>query len=149
MRKYVILLTSLWAGIVLGGSLIAAPAKFQAPSLSLPLALEVGRAQFYWVGVAEIAFAGSLILLLLYPPIRVQIPLIARSFLLLAVAALIVQRGFVMPPLDVRTQSIIAGEAVGSSHLHLVFVGIEFIKVSLLFASCVFLKFEEKSHAAL
>ena len=39
-----------WAGVAIGGSLIATPAKFQAPSLSMTTALEVGRAQFFWVG---------------------------------------------------------------------------------------------------
>jgi hypothetical protein len=148
MSKLVCLLASLWAGVVLGGSLIAAPAKFQAPSLSFPVALEVGRAQFFWMGIAEFFFAACLILLLLYPPVRARIALLSRGFILFAVAAVIVQRGFVMPPLDGRTQSIIAGEAVGPSQLHLVFIALEIIKISLLLASCVSLKFKEKSYAA-
>ncbi len=72
MKKYYFLLASLWAGVVLGGSLIVAPAKFQVPSLTIPQLLEVGQAQFYWVGNAEIIFAVLLTLPLLYAPIRAQ-----------------------------------------------------------------------------
>ncbi len=147
MRNYYFLLTCLWAGVILGGSLIVAPAKFQVSSLSMPQLLEVGRVQFQWVGIAEIIFAALLILPLLYPPIRTQLSLSAKGFLLAALAALIVQQGLVMPPLDERTQSIIVGEAVGSSHLHFVFVAVEIVKVSMLVASCVFLGLEEKSDA--
>ena len=50
-----------WAGVTIGGSLIAAPAKFGAPSLDLPTALEVGRAQFFWVGIAEGALCAALV----------------------------------------------------------------------------------------
>lgn len=149
MRKYYFLLTSLWAGVVLGGSLIVAPAKFQVPSLTIPQLLEVGRVQFQWVGIAEIIFAAFLLLPLLYSPIRGKFSLGAKSILLAALAALIVQQGFVVPPLGERTQSIIVGEAVGSSYLHLVFVAVEIIKISLLVAFCVFLSFEEKPNATL
>ncbi|GHB40015.1 hypothetical protein GCM10007094_31620 [Pseudovibrio japonicus] len=149
MRKYYFLLTSLWAGVVLGGSLIVAPAKFQVASLTIPQLLEVGRAQFQWVGIAEIIFAALLILPLFYPPIREKLSLGAKCFLLAALAALIVQQGFVMPPLSERTQSLIVGEPVGSSYLHLVFVAVEILKISMLVASCVLLSFKEKSDATL
>jgi hypothetical protein len=33
----------LWAGVLLGVSVLAAPAKFAAPRLTLPVALDVGR----------------------------------------------------------------------------------------------------------
>ena len=51
------MLLYIWSGLVLAGSFIVAPAKFQAPSLTDSIALEVGRAQFYWLGVAEFFFA--------------------------------------------------------------------------------------------
>ena len=46
-------LAFVWAGLSLGGNLIAAPAKFQVADLPLPIALQVGRAQFTWLGNAE------------------------------------------------------------------------------------------------
>ena len=50
----------LWAGLSLGGNLIAAPAKFQVSDLGLALALQVGRAQFTWLGYAEWVFLATL-----------------------------------------------------------------------------------------
>ena len=40
-----------------------------------------------------------------------------------------------MPLLDARTVRTIAGENVGESHLHLVFVALECLKVGLLVAA--------------
>lgn len=37
-----LLLAVLWAGLLLGVSFLATPVKFLAPSLSLPVALDVG-----------------------------------------------------------------------------------------------------------
>jgi hypothetical protein len=36
----------LWLGLLLGVSFLATPAKFLAPSLALPVALDVGRHTF-------------------------------------------------------------------------------------------------------
>ncbi len=36
----------IWAGVALGVAFVATPAKFLAPSLSLPVALDVGRHTF-------------------------------------------------------------------------------------------------------
>ncbi|WP_299552593.1 hypothetical protein [uncultured Tateyamaria sp.] len=55
-------LAGVWAGIVIGGSLIAASAKFQVTTLSTPQFLEVERAQFHWVGVAEAALCAALLI---------------------------------------------------------------------------------------
>ncbi len=121
-------LAILWAGIVLGGSLIAAPAKFQAQSLSLPVALDVGRAQFLWIGIAEGVFCAAFLLAQrLAGGVNWKLAAIP-VFLLLA------QRFIIMPPLDARTLQIIAGESIGGSHLHLVFIGLEIVKILVLFA---------------
>lgn len=118
----------IWAGLVIGGSLIAAPAKFSAPSLSLTTALEVGRAQFLAVG------AGELIVCMLL----VSALLVTRSTMWRLMAAPIVvfaiQRLALMPALDARTVRIIAGENVGPSHLHVAFIVLEVVKVILLLA---------------
>lgn len=118
----------LWAGIVIGGSLIAAPAKFEAPSLTLETALEVGRAQFLWLGFAEAAICAVYLALLVSD---------ARARWLVAVwpaILLAVQRLAVMPALDARTLQVIAGDAVGPSSLHLVYVALELAKLLALAA---------------
>lgn len=118
-----------WAGVSLGGSLIAAPAKFQAPSLTLPTALEVGRAQFLWVGIGEgILCAAFLLALVLFRGVNWGLAVI--PVLLFAV-----QRLVVMPPLDARTLQVIAGQDVGESGLHVVFIILEVAKFLALGAA--------------
>ncbi len=121
-------LALLWAGLVLGGSLIAAPAKFQAQTLSLHVALDVGRAQFLWIGIAEGVLCAAFLLAQIFAG-GVNWKLAAVPFFLL-----LVQRFIIMPPLDARTLQIIAGESAGESHLHIVFIVMEVIKVIVLFA---------------
>lgn len=118
-----------WAGVTIGGSLIAAPAKFGAPSLDLPTALEVGREQFFWVGVAEGAACAALIGALLFRAAA------AVWWMWAPVAVFAVQRLVLMPLLDARTVRTIAGETVPESNLHLVFVVLEFVKVAALVAA--------------
>ncbi|MEZ5981006.1 MAG: hypothetical protein R3C54_01705 [Parvularculaceae bacterium] len=121
-------LALLWAGIVLGGSLIAAPAKFQAQSLSLPVALDVGRAQFLWIGMAEGALCAAFL------AAQSLAGGVNWKFAAIPVFLLLVQRFIIMPPLDARTLQFIAGQSVGESQLHLVFIAMEIIKLLVLFA---------------
>ena len=121
-------LTLLWAGLVLGGSLIAAPAKFQAATSSLPVALDVGRAQFLWIGIAEGVLCAAFLLAQVFVG-GVNWKLAAAPIFLL-----LMQRYVIMPPLDARTLQVIAGESAGGSHLHIVFIVMEVIKVIVLFA---------------
>ncbi len=120
-----------WCGVLIGGSFVAAPAKFTAPSLTTPVALEVGRAQFHALGITEgvIAVALVLALLLLRPKIW--------WLFVIPVGALCVQWLFVMPPLDARTLAIIGGADPGPSSLHYVYIGLEIIKVGSLIAAAV------------
>lgn len=118
-----------WAGVSLGGSLIATPAKFQAPSLSMPTALEVGRAQFQWVGLGEAVLAVALMITLLTIG-KMDWRLGAVPLVLLAI-----QRLAIMPPLDARTLQVIAGHDVGSSSLHIAYIVLEIAKFLALLAA--------------
>ncbi len=119
-------LAGLWAGVALGGSLVAAPAKFQSALLTLPVALDVGRVQFFWLGVTEavlgVAFLVGLVAL---RGVRWRWPLFA-------VGILAVQRLGIMPFLDARTLRVIAGETLPPSSLHLGFVVLEVAKFLVL-----------------
>ena len=48
------------AGTVLGGNLIAAPAKFQVADLSLPMAFQARRVTLSWIVIAELGFVAIL-----------------------------------------------------------------------------------------
>ena len=140
---------TLWAGLVLGGSLIAAPAKFQAPSLELPVALEVGRAQFLWVGYAEAACCGAMVALLVVSALRGELQRLALILALSAMLLLAVQRLALMPLLNERTDAIIAGSIVPPSQLHLVFIILEILRLAILIGASWNATQKEPSHVTL
>lgn len=62
-RVGVLIAATLWLGLLLGVSFLATPAKFLAPSLTLPVALDVGRHTFFIFNKVE--WLLSIVLLLL------------------------------------------------------------------------------------
>lgn len=120
----------IWAGIIVGVSLLATPAKFLAPDLSLAEALQVGRVTFQVMAVAEgILLTLACVLVILKPPV------LKRSFLwpLVIAAILLFQYAVLLPFLNIQTNQVMAGEAPGqTSSLHSVYVVIELLKVGLL-----------------
>lgn len=57
LRERVFVFTLLWIGFVLAISFMEAPLKFQAPSLTLPVALEIGYLVFHALNGVEIGLA--------------------------------------------------------------------------------------------
>jgi hypothetical protein len=121
----------LWAGVAIGVAFVATPAKFLAPSLSLPVALDVGRHTFALYNRAEL---GILALLLV-------IGLVSRAprrwYLVLAVPAAIVilQAVWLIPLLDHRVAMILSGgPPPPNSSLHAGYIAAELIKVIALAA---------------
>ena len=121
-------LALVWAGLVLGVSFVATPAKFQAPSLPLPIALDVGRHTFKTFGRVEMALAALLGLRAATSPPRRRLALVSGLIVL-------AQALWLWPRLDARTQKIIDGDAAStSSNLHLVYVACEGAKLATLLA---------------
>ena len=121
----------LWVGIVIGGSLIVAPAKFTVDQLTLAMALEVGRAQFRWVAIAEFVLtAGIVAAALLGNPARL-------IWCVLPIAIFALQWLALMPALDERTARVIADQPVGDSHLHLIYVVAEITKCAFILLAAV------------
>lgn len=142
--KLAALIAALWAGQSIGGNLIAAPAKFQAPSLALPTAMEIGRATFRAEGYAEYALAAALVLAWFASRSRQGLALLGAALLAFAV-----QRLWLLPILDVRAGVIIAGGSVTPSIHHLVYVGVELAKVgalTLLAGRLLFARAGEAAH---
>ena len=135
---YVSLVCWLWAGVVLGVSFIATPAKFLAPSLSLPHALEVGRATFYVLRWIECGFIVLLIavLLLTFAHIKLNVWFSVIAVIL----CLLINYVGLQPALDERTKLIIAGEAITQSSQHKVYIVIEMIKFIALMVAGWFAK---------
>lgn len=121
-------LALLWAGISIGVAFVATPAKFLAPSLSLSVALDVGRHTFRVYNGLElvlVAFAVALSLGSTDPWRRL------RGFAVPA-AVVVIQALWLIPALDARTQLIQAGRIPPASHLHAVYILAEASKIIAL-----------------
>lgn len=120
---------TLWLGTLLGVSFLATPVKFQAPSLDLPTALEVGRVTFALFAKVERLLAAVLVAAaLLAAPGRAGH--LAGSGILTAILAL--QGFWLLPVLDWRLGIIVAGDPVPSSNHHFIYVVAELAKALVL-----------------
>jgi hypothetical protein len=116
----------LWAGVVVGISFIEAPVKFQAPTLTLPVALDVGRHVFHASHVVQLALAA----LVLAAAAR------ARAWaVVVPVAILAAQHLWLLPVLDARAAAVIAGRAPEGGSPHAIYVALECVKLAGLLAA--------------
>ena len=109
---------------------LATPAKFLATSLTLPVALEVGRHTFSLYNQAELALLFVLLLL------GVRSKTWPRRYLALSAPGVIVaaQATWLIPALDARVSAILAGQTPPASTLHALYIGAELAKVLWLLA---------------
>lgn len=127
-RAGLVVAPAIWFGLLAGVSFLATPAKFLAPSLTLPVALEVGRATFSLWNPVEWLLLGLLILLIA----------LGRAGRLFAVAAgllvlmLLIQTAILLPILDERVSIIIAGGQPPDSLGHLFYIVIDIAKLQIL-----------------
>jgi len=118
----------LWAGVVIGVSFLAAPAKFAAPSLTLPVALEVGREEFGALGTVELVLlAATLALALLTRPGRV-----VWAGLGLAGVSVLAQWLWLLPVLDARVEVVIQGGTPPQAPWHMLYIVVECVKLLAL-----------------
>lgn len=123
-------LSLVWAGMLLGVSFLATPAKFLAPSLTLPVALDIGRQTFGLFSMVETF--GAVALVGLAALCRHE-----RLILLFAVltgSLVALESIWVLPALDARVEIILQGGSLEQSALHKLYVAFEAIKLLLLFA---------------
>ncbi|SDR63565.1 hypothetical protein SAMN05519103_08762 [Rhizobiales bacterium GAS113] len=119
----------LWAGLVVGVSFLATPAKFLAPSLSLQVALDVGRQAFFVLNRLELALAAVVAVL----GMRSSAPKWRRLALFLPGLMVLAQTGLLLPLLDLRVEQFLSGAVLPHSPLHLIYVACELAKVAWLF----------------
>lgn len=93
----------------------------------MSLALQVGRAQFTWIGYFE--WLLGIVLVVFAILARRRLPLLVIA----AICVFLIQQIFVQPMLEARSDLIIAGAPYDtSSHGHLIFVALEMLKVACL-----------------
>lgn len=127
-RKYwaagALVLAAIWFGMLVGVSFLAAPAKFLAPSLSLPVALDVGRHTFMVFNRTEWLLSFALTGLILFGPwSRVSV---TGAIVVALVAA---ETFWLLPLLDSRVDVIIAGQQPAPSRLHTLYILFEVTKL--------------------
>lgn len=121
----------LWGGLLLGVSFVATPAKFMAPSLNLPVALDVGRYTFSVFNKVEWGCAGLVAAFLVFSVRQ-------RSVVLLAAilwTILLLETICLLPALDQRVGLILAGQQPPPSILHVIYIVLDCLKLVTLAAS--------------
>ena len=118
----------LWAGGLLGVSFIAAPAKFWAPSLTLPVALDVGRHTFQFFNKLEVV-ALVILLILVF---RATKDSLTRGLASLIGLLLLFQTIWLLPMLDQRVFIVLQGQTPPESRLHFVYIACDVWRFLLL-----------------
>lgn len=124
-------LVLIWAGLSFGVAFLATPAKFLAPSLTLPVALDVGRQTFRIYDRVEFAFLVTLVVL----AGRSQLKRRWAWALAVPTVMLIAEAAWLLPALDLRVAAIMAGgPRPPPSDLHAIYVAAEAVKLVWLIA---------------
>lgn len=122
---------TLWLGLLIGVSFLATPVKFLAPSLTLPTALEVGRATFALLVRVEWGLTALLFLAVAWAGRAGGQRGLWLCFILIGLT-LAAESLWLLPILDERVSRIVAGEAPDPSWHHRLYVALEAAKVVIL-----------------
>ena len=120
----------IWFGMIAAISFMEAPLKFQAPGITLPLGLGIGRLIFFALNKIEIFLA--LIFILSLPGSSAFSRAATISFGCI-VLILLGETFWLLPVLDVRAEQVIRGTAEPFSNLHLFYIALDAAKLILLF----------------
>ncbi len=125
---YGFVITILWIGFVLAIGFMETPLRFSAESITLPLALQIGRLVFHALNICELVFAAGILWLGLWCGSSV----FSKGCWLVAAGILLAQTWILFLVLDVRTQAVIDGVAVGESSVHTIYIVLEMLKLLVL-----------------
>lgn len=120
-----------WIGMVFAISFIEAPLKFQAPGITIPLGLGVGRLVFTALNIAEGVLALAL-LVVSFRPRAFRIPRNMGWWLWSIIGVLVVKVAVVRPPLNARTNLVLEGADPGQSPWHYVYIVLDVALLVLL-----------------
>ncbi|MEM7117011.1 MAG: hypothetical protein AAF614_31555 [Chloroflexota bacterium] len=126
VRQRVFVFTILWIGFLLAISFMEAPLKFQAPSLTLPVGLEIGYLVFHALNGIELVLAAIIGAVTFSSKSRL------RSLTAVLIFWLLAQTILLYTKLDERTLAIINGETVPEAPYHLIYIGMEVVKLFML-----------------
>ena len=121
----------LWIGLIVAISFIEAPLKFQAPDITIPLGLGIGRLVFGALNIVE----GVVLLILTIVTFWPKVARVSRDrfWWWLAIAVVFVFKvAVVRPPLNARTDLVLAGADPGQSPWHYVYIVCDVVTLVLL-----------------
>lgn len=124
-----LIVPSLWLGLLVALSFIEAPLKFQAPGVTIPLGLGIGRLMFWALAI------GGWLLLVVLTITAFRMPRLARADTVVLAGlwvVLAVQTLGIRPPLNARSDIVIAGGDPGPSALHYLYIASDVLIVALL-----------------
>lgn len=124
----------IWIGLIAALSFIETPLKFLAPDVTLPIALGIGRLVLTAANIAGAVLLGAITVLSLLRPRVPRGAWLAVGGLWLV---LLVQVALIRPPLNARTDVILAGGDPGASPLHVVYIVADVLLIGLLVAYLV------------
>ena len=122
----------IWLGMILGVSFLAAPAKFMAESLTLPVALEVGRVTFGLFDRLEWLITAALLIAAWRWRQRGWLDRRLTVLIAAILVIVLVQSFYFLPLLDARVGRVMAGETLEPSPLHTVSGAFEVVQAILL-----------------
>lgn len=128
--SWIFIVTILWIGFLLAISFMEAPLKFKAPSLTLPVALEIGYIVFHALNIVEIIFGGLIIAAGCFG----QASRRTLLFIFGVMATLITQTIILFTRLDAQTLAAINGLETSSTPYHIVYMRLEIVKLVALLA---------------
>ena len=120
--------TFVWLGMVLAISFLEAPLKFRAPGVTLQIGLGIGRLVFRALNICEVLLAVTVVVAVGAGGAGT----LGVAAVAVAVVMLAVQIVAVRPALTRRSDQVLAGADGPRSHAHVVYVGLEMVKVIAL-----------------
>jgi hypothetical protein len=120
----------IWFGIIAAISFMEAPLKFQAPGITIPLGLGIGRLVFFALNKMELVLAAVFLISLFG---NRSIGTVGRSLFIAIVVILGVETFWLLPVLDARAEQVINGTADPFSKMHFIYIALDAVKLVLLF----------------
>lgn len=129
-----ITLASFWMGVIVALGFVETPLKFLAPGVTLEIALGIGRLVLTAADIIGLVLLCAITALAVPRPrpTRAGWGIIAAMWLVLLAQVLLIR-----PPLNARTDIILAGGDPGESALHVFYIAAHLILLLLLLAHLV------------
>lgn len=116
-----LVIPAIWLGLIIAISFLETPLKFQAPGITLELGLGIGRLVFFAMNMTALA----LVAILTFAMIRPRAPRLQWGLLIGLWAVLLTEVLIIRPPLNARTDALLAGQETAGSLWHYFYIAAE------------------------